>query len=168
MKKIALILLLFTLNVSAEQIKNFQPAYRNLFYADIGKERLVLTNQNSGSHCPSGYRYAVKGFTNLGEFKTTKELCWITDSKKPNVIIYDPNATLFKTSSISQDKFTKVRSPEEIAAEESAEISRRFIESNRQANSGRENYSDNGRIQPMIINGEPSLCLRIGAMLDCN
>lgn len=143
--------------------------YSNLFYAEMGKKAgddiVVLTDSTGYKKCPSNYKYAWRGFLSLGEFKVSKGLCWMASEKSPDVTIYDPEAVIFKTSKISQDKFTKIKTEEERLAESNLAS---YNEMMRNLN----NSNSSNRVQvdgPLIlnINGNPTPCIKVGAMLDC-
>jgi len=143
--------------------------YSNLFYAEMGKKPgddiVVLTNSTEFKKCPSSYKYAWRGFQSLGEYKISKNLCWMASEKSPDVTIFDPEAVIFKTSKISQDKFTKIKTDEERTAE-----SNRASYNEMMRNLNGSNPSNRVQIDgPLIlnINGNPTPCIRVGTMLDC-
>ena len=147
-----------------------ETAYTNLFYAEMGKKSgedvVVLTNSTNSKNCPSTYKYAWRGFLSLGEIKVSKDLCWTASEKSPDITIYDPQAVLFKTSKISQDKFIKIKTDEERKAEENNASLNERIRAIHNLNTSNRSQID----EPLLlnVNGNLTPCIRVGSILDCN
>ena len=167
--KTALLIVSLFLQSHSLLAATLESKYSNLFYAEMGKKAgddiVVLTNSTEFKKCPSSYKYAWRGFQSLGEYKISKNLCWMASEKSPDVTIYDPEAVIFKTSKISQDKFTKIKTEDERIAE-----SNRASYNEMMRNLNGSNSSNRAQVDgPLIlnINGNPTPCIRVGAMLDC-
>jgi len=156
-----IIILIVTITTShmayAQKNKKVDKEFRNIAYAEIKDEKLVLTNQDTPPLCPAQYLRAYQGYNSFRDFVITKELCWLIEEKTKNVIIFDPNAKFFKTTKISERSFTRIPTPEEKLAQEYSTNS----------NSG---HAKTTQIAPtpMMINGELALCHYIGSILHCD
>ena len=178
-------IILLSLFLLIQSINTFgattEASYTNLFYAEMGKKSgedvVVLTNSIQQKYCPANYQYAWRGFLSLGEFKVSKGLCWMASDKSPDITIYDPEAVLFKTSKIPQDKFVKIKSESEKRAEINlgnrvdfdsvANLNRRSPITSLNISEPTGISNSNAPIL-MDINGKSVLCIKIGVILDCN
>lgn len=133
---------------------------------------IFISKESSPNRKCKGQKEASEQKFSLGEWHYVRELCYSINAKGDPVFSDPGSINPLSSFTISSDGFIYIPTAAEKKAAAEKERVHRFIESMRSENADRQRRIEKLQQQDgpthMIINGNPALCIRIGAMLDCN
>lgn len=141
-------------------------------YSERNGMTIFVSQESSSNRKCKGLKEASEQKFSLGKWHYVRELCYSLNAKGDPVFSDPSSINPFSNFTLRSESFTYIPTEAEKAAAANRESMNRAIETYNRNAADRQRqiqnmYQQDGVTQ-MIINGNPALCIRIGAMLDCN
>lgn len=133
---------------------------------------IFVSQKDSPNPKCKGLKESVEQKYTLGKWHHVRELCYFINSKGDPVFSDPSSINPFGNFTLKSENFIYLPTAAEKEAATERKRINNFIESMNRENIERQrrlqNLNQQDGISHMIINGEPVLCMRIGAILNCD